>query len=615
MCGIICGESNSLNINEIKHSLQAILHRGPDEQSFVQFKENAFMGHTRLSIVDLSGGQQPLINEDSSIIAVVNGEFYDYEELHNKLTQKGHVFKTQSDSEILIHLYEEYGTECLQYLHGEFAFVLYDKNKQRWFCARDRIGIRPLQYYFSQNSFFIASEAKALFQFKEIKSEFDKESFWFSQHLQYVPLDKTLFKNIDMIKPGHFLLKEQDKEPQQYLYWSFKGIQENQNVTFNEAKEKAVELIHKAVAKRIPKEVKWTTHLSGGIDSSIVTALSHELNEQEKTAFTIQFTDDGFYDESVVAQETADYLGVKLFKIPVSFEEIISKIPQAVYHAEGLSINGHLGAKYILNQIIKENGFKVALSGEGSDEIFMGYSHLKQDYLSSQSLKSLEKQYLTGFQLPDSNTMDLSIIEKELGFIPTWIAAKSSMAFKFRNLWHKDFSFTSNPYEKILSDLTGYQSKLKTSSASWTQYCLNGYILKVLDDAQSMAHSIEGRLPFLDTELIEYMYSVPDSIYFFNDIEKGLLREGFKNKLPQTVINKTKQSFMSPPMNRFLNTKGFNQLIEEFILENTKLHDLNIYSKQALINLFNEAKTVEHNNYEPIIMTLLCTGILIGKYL
>ena len=274
-----------------------------------------------------------------------------------------------------------------------------------------------------------------------------------------------------------------------------------------------------------------------------------------------------------------------------------------------------LKQKYILNQIIKENGFKVALSGEGSDEIFMGYSHLKQDYLSSQSLKNLEKQYLTGFQLPDSNTMDLSIIEKELGFVPTWIAAKSSMAFKFKNLWHKDFSFTTNPYEKILPDLKGYQSKLKTSSASWTQYCLNGYILKVLDDAQSMAHSIEGRLPFLDTELMEYMYSVPDAVYFYNDIEKGLLREGFKNKLPKTVIEKTKQSFMSPPMNRFLNTKGFNQLIEEFIIENNKLHDLNIYSKEALINLLKEAKTVEHNNYEPIIMTLLCTGILIGKYL
>lgn len=615
MCGIICGESNNLNINEIKNSLKSILHRGPDEQSFIQFKNNAFMGHTRLSIVDLNGGQQPLVNEDNSIIAVVNGEFYDYEKIRHDLNQKGHIFKTQSDSEILIHLYEEYGTECLQYLHGEFAFVLYDKNKQRWFCARDRIGIRPLQYYFSTNSFFIASEAKSLFQFKEIKPDFDKESFWFAQHLQYLPLDKTLFKNIDMIKPGHFLIKEQNKEPQQFSYWSFKNIQENKNITFNEAKEKAVDLIKKAIAKRIPKEVKWTTHLSGGIDSSIVTALSHDLNEQEKTAFTIQFTDDGFYDESIVAQETANYLGIKLVKIPVSFEEIINKVSQAVYHAEGLSINGHLGAKYILNQIIKENGFKVALSGEGSDEIFMGYSHLKQDYLSSQSLKNLEKQYLTGFQLPDSNTMDLSIIEKELGFVPTWIAAKSSMAFKFKNLWHKDFSFTTNPYEKILPDLKGYQSKLKTSSASWTQYCLNGYILKVLDDAQSMAHSIEGRLPFLDTELMEYMYSVPDAVYFYNDIEKGLLREGFKNKLPKTVIEKTKQSFMSPPMNRFLNTKGFNQLIEEFIIENNKLHDLNIYSKEALINLLKEAKTVEHNNYEPIIMTLLCTGILIGKYL
>lgn len=613
MCGIISGNNKGIEDSEIMKSLDQIYHRGPDEKHYEKLKE-VFLGHTRLSIVDINGGQQPLFNENKTIVAVVNGEFYEYKKIREDLIKKGHKFHTLSDSEILIHLYEEYGVECLKKLHGEFAFVLYDVNKQQWFCARDRIGIRPLQYYYKDGMFLIASEAKALLSFKNIQTQFDKESFWFSQHLQYLPLDKTLFKNIEMIKPAHFLIFKQGNIPQQFEYWSLKSI-EQKDVSFAEAQEHSKYLIEKAVERRIPNEVKWATHLSGGIDSSIVTALSSKYTQEKTTAFTIQFTDDSFYDESVFAQETANYLDIDLVKIPVSFSDIIQNIPQAIYHAEGLSINGHLGAKYILNREVHNAGFKVALSGEGSDEIFMGYSHLKQDYLTASALKNIEKQYLTGFQLPDGNTLDLSYIEKSLGFVPTWIQAKSSMAYKFQKLWNKNFTFDINPYEMISKHLEGYPSKLKASSASWMQYCLGGYILKVLDDAQAMAHHIEGRLPFLDTELMEYMYSVPDSIYFHNDIEKGLLREGFKNELPQSIINKTKQSFMSPPINRFLKNRQFIDLIDQYILSNNKLHDLEIFDKNALLELLNGKDTDKNNNLEPIIMTLLSTGILMEKFL
>lgn len=613
MCGIISGNIYLVEDEEIIKSLNTLHHRGPDEKQYEKLSD-IFLGHTRLSIVDVNGGQQPLFNENKTIAAVVNGEFYNHKEIREQLIAKGHVFKTLSDSEILIHLYEEYGVDCLKQLHGEFAFVLYDTNKEQWFCARDRIGIRPLQFYFRNGMFLIASEAKALLAFKHVQTEFDRESFWFAQHLQYLPLDKTLFKNIEMIKPAHFLILKKGDVPKQFEYWSLKNI-EQKNISFEEAKEHSKYLIAKAVEKRIPDEVRWATHLSGGIDSSIVTALSSQYAGKDTTAFTIQFTDDGFYDESQLAQETANYLGINLVTIPVSFIDLINSIPQAVYHGEGLSINGHLGAKYILNQEIKKAGFKVALSGEGSDEIFMGYSHLKQDYLTANALKNLEKQYLTGFQLPDGNTLDLSFIENSLGFVPTWIQAKSSMAYKFKKLWNKNFSFDINPYEVISKDLEGYQSKLKASSASWTQYCLGGYILKILDDAQAMAHSIEGRLPFLDTELIEYMYSVPDSVYFYNNIEKGLLREGFKNNLPMNVINKTKQSFMSPPINRFLKNKQFVDLIDQYVLSNQKLHDLDMFDKKELLKLLNNDSTDKNNNMEPIIMVLLCTGILLEKFI
>lgn len=610
MCGFICGETTKNNdaINRAIHTLQ---HRGPDQENIIRIN-NIFLAHARLSIVDLSGGMQPLINEDNSIFACVNGEFYDYQPIIDDLKEKGHTFKTQSDSEILIHLYEQYGVECLSYLHGEFSFVLYDQHKKRWFCARDRMGIRPLNYYFKNNTFVAASEAKAIFALG-IDAKLNRSNLWFSQHLQYLPQNGTFFEDIHMIKPGHFILVE-NQQMKEVPYWSLNNITAKK-MTFDEAQEKAVFLIDQAVQKRIPKEVNWTCHLSGGIDSSIVSALSNK-HIKNGTCFTVQFTDDNFYDESVLAQETADYIGAKLIKVPVNFSDMLSVFPESIYHAEGLSINGHLGAKYLLNKAIHEQGFKVAMSGEGSDEIFMGYSHLKQDYLTAHCLQNMEKQYLNGVQLPDGDTLDLSLIEQQWGFIPTWLAAKSSMANKFSVLWDDHFIQPSNPYQQLVNEFTfsPQQSHLKNSSQSWMRYCLSGYILKVLDDAQAMAHSVEGRLPFLDTDLIEFMWSVPDDLFFKDNIEKGLLRKGFKNIIPDNVINKTKQSFMSPPIHWALNNNKTKTMIYDYLLENRYFSQQQIFNRDKILSFLSTAQQNHNTSAEPILMSMLSIAILCERF-
>ena len=615
MCGFICGESiNEIKENEITDALAKIYHRGPDGNNVFSLNDRLFLAHARLSIVGVENGEQPLWNGNGTIVAVVNGEFYDHT-IHKKmLKQKGYRFKTNSDSEILLYLYEEFGVNCLKFLNGEFAFALYDFIKKEWFCARDRMGVRPIHFYKDSESFFVASEAKSLMCISQVKQNisFNMEGFWFSQHLQYLPQDETLYKNINMIKPGHYIIVSENNKIIQKEYWSLRNIKKRENVSFNEAKSKVKKLLTDAVRKRIPDEVRWATHLSGGIDSSIVTAISSRYAKERATAFSVSFVDDKFYDEINVARETADFLGVNLITVPVSFEDMVKAIPDAVTSAEGMSINGHIGAKYLLNKAIHDQGFKVALSGEGSDEIFMGYSHLKQDYLSENSLKSMEKAYLSGIQLPSENMLDLSAISGEIGFVPTWIKAKASMAHKFKEVWHNDFMMNQRtPYKEIVKDLTGFSSNLKASSASWSQYCLSGYILKVLDDAQSMAHSIEGRLPFLDVDLMEYVFSLPENIYFKGDIEKGLLREGFKQDLPRSVIEKTKQSFMSPPMNRFIKNKTFIELLNEYIFDNEKLKSLNIYNLEKLHKMImSDNDRVE---FEPIIMTVLSVGINIKK--
>lgn len=610
MCGYICGETNTNN-SLINNAIHTLKHRGPDQTNVFR-KKNIFLAHARLSIVDVSGGMQPLVNEDNTIFACVNGEFYDYLPIVDQLKQQGHIFKTHSDSEILIHLYEQYGVDCLKYLHGEFSFALYDENKKRWFCGRDRLGIRPLNYYHKNNTFIASSEAKAIFQLG-VEAKLNKNNVWFSQHLQYLPQNGTLFEDIYLVKPGHFILVENGKI-KEVAYWSLNNISEN-NMSFQEAQEKAVYLIEKSVQKRVPEEVKWTCHLSGGIDSSIVSALANK-NSHEGTCFTVQFTDDNFYDESVLAQETANYIGAKLIKVPVNFKDMLTVFPEAIYHAEGLSINGHLGAKYLLNKAIASHGFKVAMSGEGSDEIFMGYSHLKQDYLSANSLQNMEKQYLSGVQLPDGDTLDLSIIKKNWGFIPTWLAAKSSMANKFSQLWDDNFNILQNPYEQLVNEFSfsRQQSALKNSSQTWMRYCLSGYILKVLDDAQAMAHSVEGRLPFLDTELVEFMWSVPDQLFFKDNVEKGLLRSGFKNVIPDNVIHKTKQSFMSPPIHWALKDKQTKTMIYDYLLENPYFAQQEIFSRDKIINFLTSAKDNHNTSSEPILMTMLSLAILCDRF-
>lgn len=625
MCGIICGEMPKVSARKVEAALSSLKHRGPDSSGATTLYEtrqdgdkvisvgNVFFGHTRLAIVGVDDGHQPLMNEDSSIVISVNGEFYDTEPLRRQLENKGHVFKTASDSEVLLHLYEEHGTDCLKFLHGEFAFALYDRNRRRWFCARDRAGVRPLQYHFSKDRFLIASEAKALFAMG-VRPQLDRKNVWFSQHMQYLPLDGTLFEGVSMIKPAHFILIENGRLTE-HRYWSLNDVQESA-MSFEDARERAVELLTQAVARRIPAEVRWACHLSGGIDSSIVSALA-QRHTGGGHCFTVKFTDDAFYDETPFARDTARFLGATLHEVPASFSQILERLPDAIYHAEGLSINGHLGAKNLLNQAMRAEGFKVAFTGEGADELFMGYSHLKQDYLSANSLTSMENQYLAGVQLPSGPTLDLSVVQRQLGFVPTWIAAKSSMANRFQSLWAPGFQFEGNPYADMLTQsgvLDATVSPLKKSSSLWMQYCLSGYILKVLDDAQAMAHGIEGRLPFLDTALMEFMWSVPDALHFTQGLEKNLLRKGFAGAIPESVLTKTKQSFMSPPVQRALKDAGFKAQIQGYLLDNSRFYDQGLFERRAVETFLYRCAAEDGPANEPILMTLLSLALVCERF-
>lgn len=631
MCGILGGKLSSILKEDVQVALSKINHRGYDSQT-IDIMQDVFLAHNRLSIVDLSSnGIQPLYNETKNISAIINGEFYQHNELRHQLIQKGYKFKGHSDSEILIPLYEEYGVDCLKYLRGEFAFILFDKRQDTFFFARDRIGIRPLNYWVShdQENIILASEAKAILEFKNygVEAKFDTDSYWFSQNLQYLPQNKTLFKNISMVPPGHYgLFNLNEKTLKIQKYWDI-PLTSPSIFSFNEAVEKAEQYVEEAISIRLPNEVKWCCHLSGGLDSSIIATVAKKYSGM-CDSFTVQFTDDLYYDESTFAQQTSDYIGGKLHILPISFSDMLESIPKASWHAEGLSINGHLGAKYLLNKKIHDLGYKVALTGEGSDEFFMGYAHLKNEFSQEHGfIKSQEKQHLAGIHLPQGEINEESqIISEHLGFIPTWIQAKASMAQKLSLLWSNDFKEqhkNDNPYLSLLKesfslDDMAYlksQSRTKIASYLWAKYCLAGYILKVLDDGVGLAHTVESRQPFTDHKLIEFAYSLEDSLYFYNNQEKAVLRQAFKPQLTDTIYQKTKQPFMSPPLSIALNDKKNKQMIYSYILDNNKLFEHNLFDRVAIENWLNYVKEHSHENqHEPILMTLLTTSCFIDNF-
>lgn len=615
MCGFVAGTPFPLWTEaRQREALSRIAHRGPDSRVLSQ-EHDFFMGHARLAVVGGKNGVQPLKNEHESIFAVVNGEFYDHQPLRKMLCKKGHRFGTASDSELLVHLYEEFGISCLDYLHGEFAFVLYDRRLKQWFCARDRLGVRPVHYYVENDRFCVASEAKALIALG-VPAVLDRESVWFSQHLQYMPQGKSLFKDIRIIRPGHYLLVSEERKIEK-PYWSLAGIPEKTFSGKQEIEEHVRTLLNDAVRRRIPEDVPWACHLSGGLDSSLISALSSGYPGGGE-CFTVRFTDDSFYDESDAARATANHLGARLHEVPVSFEDLFAHLPKAVFHAEGLSINGHLGAKYALNDAVRKAGFKVVLTGEGADELFMGYSHLKQDFLGKAALSAMETGYLAGVQLPSGETLDTGALLRLLGYVPAWVAAKASIAHKLQPLWHREFRGTENPYEEMIlaSDvLDGQPSRLKRSSHLWAQYCLSGYILKVLDDGQSAAHGLEGRLPFLDTPLMEFMWSVPDHFHFEGTLEKALLRNAFHDVLPLHALNRPKQSFMAPPATSALLNPSTAKKIKGWVLESPSFEKQQVFDRRRLESFLVRCTEKPGSQLDPVFMTVVSLALFCETFL
>jgi asparagine synthase (glutamine-hydrolysing) len=545
MCGII-GVTRPIHKEKIIESLQTMQHRGQDGIG-VFVDEKISLGHLRLSIIDLQPVSYPIPNEDHSIYVTVNGEFYDHQKIRRMLESKGHQFRTYTDAEIVVHLYEEFGVECMPYLNGEFAFVLYDKKNQRLIAARDRFGNKPLYFSIFQDDYYIASEIKALIKMG-VKPTLNKESLLTSSSMQYTLPDQTLFTGIETILPGHLkVIDLNTKKSEDIRYWDIDFTEGPVNE--NDLKEILIE----TVRTRMTSDVPICCALSGGLDSSLVFGIANQF--KKVNGVTVAFENSEF-DESQIARRTAAHFGVDLHTVDLTSKSVTEHLSDAVYYSEGTTINSHLVAKYLLSRCIRDNGYKVVLTGEGSDELFCGYPHFKKDLNIQYNQFEQENRLSLGVMNTNDLTHDyVALYREKLGFIPDFLRVKSAFGLKVFGLYDasfvRDFDSFAIPKNVLayvdLQKMSTFNSA-NTSAYLWSKLVLSNYILRTLGDGTEMAHTVEGRTPFLDHRLWDCAGKIAMGKKVEGTIEKKILRDIGKSFITEEVYLKTKQPFIAPPL-------------------------------------------------------------------
>lgn len=556
MCGVVAslGLRGAPAHRDLAPALDAMASRGPDGRGvFVAEDGLVSLGHARLALRGRRGGEQPIASEDGQVVAVVNGELYDADELRPGLEARGHRFRGESDSELLVHLYEEHGDAAISRLRGEFALILWDARARRLLLARDRFGIKPLAYAEHEGRLLVASQARALFALG-LPAAWDRASFFQAASLQYTLPDATLFDRVRALPPGH-LLVAQGGALRLSKYWDLGYPAAPAEAGDDEACEAFREAFDEAVRLRLRADAPVTFQLSGGVDSASVLASAARSMREPACAFSVAFDGAG-YDEARLAAEVADHVGARLRVVHASDEAMASVFSAAVVAGEGLAINGHIAAKFLLSRAMRQEGFKATLTGEGADEVLAGYAHLRADLEGSADRVARTNQASAGLMLPQGEGLPLRAIEAACGFVPTWLQAKATLGLRVRALLRDEVlaEFSSyDPAARLLDafDLPGQvlgRGRVEASLYLWTRLALDGYILRTLGDGQEMAHSIEGRVPFLDHVLFERVRALPTGLKIRGQQEKFLLRRALGDRLPPSVSRREKHPFVAPPL-------------------------------------------------------------------
>jgi len=638
MCGIIAifSPHTPIAAEALERATKSLGHRGPDGQrNWISPDRHVGLGHARLSIIDLTTGDQPIANEDERLQIVVNGEFYGYEAIQKELERAGHKLRTRSDSEIALHLYEDLGAHCLHQLRGEFAIVLWDSANRTIFAARDRFGIKPLFYAFHAGTLHFASEVKALFA-AGVPARWNGESVYHSLEFGG-DQTRTLFEGVSQIPPGHYMVAT-EKGIQLNQYWDFdypKTVDAPPTRSDAEYAEEFRHALEEAVRIRLRADVPVGCYLSGGIDSCAILGLAARHHPEPIRAFTLAF-DRPEYDESAVAMEMAAKAGAEFFPIPIRQDDIADHFADSVLQSEAFCVNAHGTAKYLLSRAVRQAGYKVVLTGEGSDEILGGYLHFRRDLLlhnsngqqpaaASALPQKLEKFNALSIGLAHSNgnARALDGIRRLLGFVPAWIETSSTQSARLHAVLADEFlqSFKGRDGYRgffngvdVPSQLAG-RHPLHQSLYLWAKTRLPNYLLTLLGDRMEMAHSIEGRVPFLDHHLVEVIRSQPVTQKIRGATQKYVLRESVRDVVTDTVYRRAKHAFLSPPA--ALNPKGRLSVLMQDMLRGPVLASMPFFDQRKIIGLLDNLHAMDEGSgvaNDQVLMILLSASVLHDHY-
>ena len=609
MCGIVAVFSRRGDVQAatLERATSSLYHRGPDGQrQWISTDRNVGLGHARLSIIDLSTGDQPIASEDERTRIIVNGEFYGFEAIQKELENRGHRLRTRSDSEIALHLYEDFGTQCLHHLRGEFAFVLWDQTRRQLMAARDRFGIKPLFYAWHEQRLYLASEVKALWA-AGVPARWDEQGVYNSISMAG-HMGRTLYDGVFQVPPGHFLLAT-EKHVQINQYWDFDYPTKENNRATRRDEEYAEEfraVLEEAVRIRLRADVPVGVYLSGGLDSCSVLGLAALHHPEPVKAFTLTF-ENAAYDEGPIAREMATRTGAEFYPIPIGQSDLADNFDDAIAQAETLCVNAHGVAKYVLSRAVRDAGYKVVITGEGSDEILGGYPHFRRDMLLynregqdeaaiAELLAWLDEHNTVsrGLLLPDGEIGPMESVKRILGYAPSWIETFSSRQVKMRPLldaaMQEKFGAAEGNYGildevDIRGQLRG-RDELNQSLYLWSKTAMASYILTMLGDRMEMAHSIEGRVPFLDHKVVETIVRQPVNQKVRGMTEKYVLRNAVKNVITETVYKRQKHPFLSPPAT--LNPEDTFSTYVQDMLRGPVLKALPFFNQKNVVALLDQ---------------------------
>ncbi|CAN5349674.1 asparagine synthase (glutamine-hydrolyzing) [soil metagenome] len=557
MCGIT-GIYNFKPGAEIEQSVlkdmaDAIAHRGPDDATYTII-ENLGLGFKRLSIIDLAHGQQPFYNQDQSVVMICNGEIYNYKELRSELVNKGYQFKTHCDVEIIVHMYDEYGIDFVKRLNGQFAFCLYDKNKKELFLARDQFGICPQFYTVANDTFIFGSEIKAILKHPAVKKEVNLTALDQLFSFPGIVSPTTFFKNVISVKPG-FYLNIKDEKITHHQYWDMDYPLDSER---DEPKpesyyvDRLEELLIQSVKYRLNADVPVGFYLSGGLDSSLVGAVMKKVNPDfQYKSFSIGYpnSEDSEHDERKYQRLMAKSLDSDHTEIDFDWLKVADRLRDAIYYSEGALKESYNTCSLALSESVRQNNVKVILSGEGSDEFFggyVGYRFDRQRGLQDED-KSVEEMLEDQMRQKLWGDPDFFYESNHVEFRETTQALYSDAVNKEYNQFE-----CLNKLEINKEKLNGRHPFHKRSYLD-LKLRLSDHLISDHADRVNYANSVEGRYPFLDIELIEFVKTIPPEVKMKGLVEKYILKEVGKRYIPQDIVKRQKFSWIAPGSNQLLN--------------------------------------------------------------